>query len=79
MARGLDDPREFLRDRRNRHAVERVLTQLAKELIPSVGMRNVLVHEYVEIDLDKVAAAIPLARDGYRRYLASVAAYVSGS
>jgi uncharacterized protein YutE (UPF0331/DUF86 family) len=116
---GLHNPQEFLQDRLNRHAVERVLTQLveiassinghvvgarlgrgpeshaesftlaakcgllskelADELVTSVGMRNVLVHEYVEIDLEQVAAAVPLARDGYRRYLASVAAYVSGS
>lgn len=53
--------------------------ELADELFPSVGMRNVLVHEYLEIDLDKVAGAVPLARDGYRRYLAAVAAFVSGS
>jgi uncharacterized protein YutE (UPF0331/DUF86 family) len=50
--------------------------ELADELIPSVGMRNILVHEYLEIDIDKVAAAVKLARDGYRRYLGAVAEYV---
>lgn len=50
--------------------------ELADELIPSVGMRNILVHEYLEIDIDKVAVAVKLARDGYRRYLGAVAEYV---
>lgn len=106
-------------DRRTRHAVERVLTQLvelaastnshvvaakygrgphnhsesfamaaecgliphelATDLIPSVGMRNVLVHEYLEIDIKKVAAAVPLAMDGYRRYLDAVAVFLTRS
>lgn len=36
---------------------------LAAALRPSAGMRNVLVHDYLEVDHDKVSAAIPLARD----------------
>lgn len=52
--------------------------ELAVELRPSVGMRNLLVHEYLEIDLEKVAAAVPLAIDGYRRYVAAVARFVTG-
>jgi uncharacterized protein YutE (UPF0331/DUF86 family) len=47
-----------------------------EELFPSVGMRNLLVHEYLEIDLEKVAAAVPLARDGYQRYMVAVARFV---
>ena len=39
-------------------------------------MRNVLVHEYVTIDLDRVADATPIARDVFRRYLAAVAAFI---
>jgi uncharacterized protein YutE (UPF0331/DUF86 family) len=53
--------------------------ELATELVPSVGMRNLLVHEYLEIDLGKVAAAVPLAQAGYRRYVAVVAAFVTRS
>jgi uncharacterized protein YutE (UPF0331/DUF86 family) len=47
--------------------------ELADELIPSVELRNVLMYEYLEIDLEKVAAAVKFARDGYRRYLRAVA------
>jgi uncharacterized protein YutE (UPF0331/DUF86 family) len=50
--------------------------KLRDDLLPSIGMRNVLVHEYVRIDLARVAAAVPLALDVYRRYVASVAAFV---
>jgi len=49
---------------------------LRDDLLPSVGMRNVLVHEYVRVDLARVAAAVPLALDVYRRYIASAAAFV---
>lgn len=52
---------------------------LATQLKPSVGTRNVLVHEYVNVDLALVARAIPMARDGYRRYVASVAAWIRRS
>lgn len=45
----------------------------AGRLKPSVGLRNVLTHEYVDIDLDVVAAAIPMALGGYRAYVREVA------
>ncbi len=35
--------------------------QLRDDLLPSIGMRNILVHEYLEIDLQKVVTAVPLA------------------
>lgn len=55
-------------------------TALAEDLKPSVGMRNVIVHEYVTLDLDRVAAAVPLAVDGYRRFVTVVARHlVEGS
>lgn len=49
---------------------------LARELAPSAGLRNVLVHEYVTIDLALVAASVPRARDGYGRYVAQVARFL---
>ncbi len=49
---------------------------LRDELLPSVGLRNVLVHEYLAVDLQKVREAIPLALDGYRRYIQQCAAFV---
>lgn len=53
--------------------------EIATELAPSVGVRDLLVREHPEIDLGKVAAAVPLARAGYRRYVAVVAAFVTRS
>ena len=49
---------------------------LRDALLPSVGMRNVLVHEYVGIDVDRVAAAVPLALDVYAQYVAAITAFV---
>lgn len=59
-------------------AVGAIPAELADELARSAGMRNVLVHEYVRVDLDLVAAAVPTAVDGYRRYVSAVAAFVAG-
>lgn len=46
---------------------------LADRLAPSVGLRNVLTHEYVTVDLDIVVAGVALARTGYREYVRAVA------
>lgn len=46
---------------------------LATRLAPSTGLRNVLVHEYTAIDLERVAESVPLALEGYREYVAAVA------
>lgn len=48
-------------------------TELAASLAPSVGLRNAIVHTYLNLDLAKVAEAVPLALDGYRRYIREVA------
>lgn len=50
---------------------------LAEELKPSVGLRNVLVHEYAHIDLERVVNVVPLARDGYGDYVRAVAGWLS--
>ncbi|MGH3344122.1 MAG: type VII toxin-antitoxin system HepT family RNase toxin [Carbonactinosporaceae bacterium] len=50
---------------------------LAAELSRSVGLRNVLTHEYVAVDLDTVARSVPLALAGYRRYLRAVARFLT--
>jgi uncharacterized protein YutE (UPF0331/DUF86 family) len=50
-----------------------ISAELADELKGSVGLRNVIVHEYVALDLDRVATAVPLAIDAYGRYVTSVA------
>lgn len=46
---------------------------LAERLAPSAGLRNVLTHEYVEVDLDLVAAAVGTAIVDYRAYVREVA------
>ncbi len=51
--------------------------ELSVELAPSAGMRNVLIHEYVHIDLVEIAASVPAAEQGYRRYLTEVADYLT--
>lgn len=50
--------------------------ELASELAPSVGLRKLLTHEYGNIDPAKVAAAVPLAREQYGRYVRQVARFL---
>ena len=47
--------------------------ELAERLAPSAGLRNILTHEYVEVDLDLVAVAVQTATVDYRAYVGSVA------
>lgn len=51
------------------------------DLLPSLrgasGMRNVLVHDYEEIDLDVVAAALPSAVSTFRSLRQQVAAWLT--
>ncbi|HEX9888963.1 MAG TPA: HepT-like ribonuclease domain-containing protein [Nitriliruptorales bacterium] len=49
---------------------------LAADLKASVGLRNLLTHEYGRIDLSKVAAAVPVARDQYSRYVRQVSRFL---
>lgn len=49
---------------------------LAARLAPSAGLRNVLVHRYLDVRLDVVAGAIDAALDQYRAYTTAVAGYV---
>jgi len=50
--------------------------ELADQLAPAAGLRNVLTHGYVTIDLDKVAQAIPEVRSGFRDYVTAIAQYL---
>jgi uncharacterized protein YutE (UPF0331/DUF86 family) len=50
--------------------------ELAAELSPSAGLRNILTHEYATIDIGLVAQAIPEAVGGYRRYITQVARFL---
>lgn len=54
-----------------------ISTELADVLKPSVGMRNVLIHEYANVDLGIVSAAIPRAREQYGSYVRAVAEWLA--
>lgn len=49
---------------------------LAAALRPSAGMRNVLVHDYLEVDHNKVSEAIPLALEQYGQYVRTLARWL---
>lgn len=50
---------------------------LAEALIPCVGMRNVLIHEYVRVDEQRVNKAVPLALEQFEHYVQSVARWLA--
>lgn len=50
--------------------------ELAKTLQPSAGLRNVLVHAYLDIDRDIVVAAVPIVIERYGEYVRQAAAFV---
>lgn len=43
-------------------------TELATRLRPSAGLRNVLVHAYLDVDREIVVASVPLAITDYAEY-----------
>jgi len=45
---------------------------LADDLAPSAGLRNVLVHEYADVEDARVHAAIGSVLDGFREYTRAV-------
>ncbi len=49
--------------------------ELAEGLAASAGLRNVIVHLYDEIDLDKLAAGVASARELYPSYVEHLAGY----
>ena len=49
---------------------------LAERLGPSAGLRNVLVHAYVDLDVGLLVAAVPLATEQYGEYVRQVARWV---
>ncbi len=50
--------------------------ELAEKLKGSAGMRNILVHEYMDIDDEKVYSAIPLALKDYKEYIKQVDGFI---
>jgi uncharacterized protein YutE (UPF0331/DUF86 family) len=53
-----------------------ISSPLATALAPAAGLRNILVHAYLDIDLDKVAAAVPRVEELFSDYVRQVATYV---
>jgi uncharacterized protein YutE (UPF0331/DUF86 family) len=49
----------------------------AAELRDAAGMRNVLVHQYLDIDLEAVAAAVPRAGSAFGAYVRDVARFLA--
>lgn len=52
---------------------------LAGRLAPSAGLRNILVHHYVDVRVDVVAAAVGEALDQYRAYVTAVGRYLEST
>jgi len=50
--------------------------ELAERLKGSAGMRNILVHEYMEIDDEKVYNALALAIKEYKEYVKQVDEFI---
>jgi uncharacterized protein YutE (UPF0331/DUF86 family) len=58
-------------------AVGLIGRDLADQLAPSAGLRNVLVHAYVDLDVTRLADAAPLAAEQYGEYVRQVARWVA--
>jgi uncharacterized protein YutE (UPF0331/DUF86 family) len=54
-----------------------ISAELVATLRPSVGLRNVLTHEYATVDLGIVSRSIPMALRGYRQYVREVARFLA--
>lgn len=52
--------------------------ELANQIKGSAGMRNILVHEYMDIDDEKVYKTLPVAIKDYKEYIKQVDIYIDG-
>jgi uncharacterized protein YutE (UPF0331/DUF86 family) len=50
--------------------------ELADQLAPSTGLRNVLTHAYLDLDMELLVAAVPMAREQYGEYVRQVARWL---
>jgi uncharacterized protein YutE (UPF0331/DUF86 family) len=50
---------------------------LARDIVPAVGLRNVVVHEYLDVDLERVARSVPRAIAVFTAYRRAVAQRLS--
>lgn len=50
---------------------------LAAKIAPSAGLRNILVHQYLDVDLEIIAGSVGQALADYSAYVREVAAWLS--
>jgi uncharacterized protein YutE (UPF0331/DUF86 family) len=50
--------------------------ELANQLAPSAGLRNILTHAYADLDKARFVAAVPMAREQYAEYIRQVASWL---
>ena len=54
-----------------------ITEELAAQLAPAAGLRNVLIHRDTDIRTDLVASAVDTVLDGFAEYVRQVAAYLA--
>lgn len=69
-------PHDMTASFRTARAAGLLAPELAEELAPSVGLRDVLVHAYLDLDVDRMLAAVPPAARSYARYVEQVATWL---
>lgn len=73
---GDDSPREYRQSFRAARDLGIISDATLASVAGSPGLRNALVHMYVDMDLVLLAAAIPLALEGYRAYVREVSRWL---
>ena len=56
--------------------VHLISRELAEKLKGSAGMRNIIVHEYMDIDDEKVLGVLPTAVNQYKEYIKQVEDFI---
>lgn len=71
-------PRDLRRSFVAASATGMIEAELAERLAPSAGLRNVLVHAYLDLDVSQLVAAVPLATELYGEYVRQTARWLAG-
>lgn len=72
-----DPPRDLTESFDKAAAVGLLPADLASRLRRSAGMRNAIVHAYVDLDFERVASAVPTAIENYGKYVDAVTTFLS--
>ncbi|WP_286959309.1 MULTISPECIES: type VII toxin-antitoxin system HepT family RNase toxin [Arsenicicoccus] len=73
---GIAEPTDYRSSFRQAARAGLITDELARRLGPSVGLRDIVIHEYVQVDLDLVARAVPQAASQFDEYVAQVKAWL---